>query len=136
MPRHHSDPINDFFNELLDATIQTLIDTVRPEFRKIAKQAVKTAKEQADDKAKSKKQTYTNTTRRTVNPLQLTFYDVLEVSPHASQETIEAAYKSLARRNHPDIGGNSKKMVDINNAYGVLKDAVKRIRYDRSIELP
>lgn len=136
MPRRH-DPINDFFNELLDATISTLIDTMRPEFRKLAKSAVEQAKLKADAKANTTKGTTkkrSNVERR-VTPPQLTLYDVLEVSPRASHETIEAAYKSLARRHHPDVGGSLSLMQDITNAYGVLKDKVARHKYDRSIGL-
>jgi len=73
--------------------------------------------------------------RQRVTPPQLTLYDVLEVSPRASHETIEAAYKSLARRHHPDVGGSLSLMQDITNAYGVLKDKVARHKYDRSIGL-
>lgn len=138
MPRRH-DPINDFFNELLDATVTTLIDTMRPEFRKLAKSAVEQAKAKADAKANTTKGTGTTKKRsnveRRVTPPQLTLYDVLEVSPRASHETIEAAYKSLARRHHPDVGGSLSLMQDITNAYGVLKDKVARHKYDRSIGL-
>ena len=84
MPRRH-DPINDFFNELLDATVTTLIDTMRPEFRKLAKSAVEQAKLKADAKANTTKGTGTTKKRsnveRRVTPSQLTLYDVLEVSP-------------------------------------------------------
>jgi DnaJ-class molecular chaperone len=134
MPRH--DPINDFFNELLDATLTTVLDTMRPEFRKLAKSAVETARAKADAKATTTKtkRKNSNVTRR-VTPPQLTLYDVLEVSPRASHETIEAAYKSLARRHHPDVGGSVSKMQDITNAYGVLKDKVARHKYDMNIIL-
>lgn len=144
MPRRH-DPINDFFNELLDATVTTLIDTMRPEFRKLAKSAVEQAKAKADAKAKRTKpktdqqrereRFHQRVDPRRVTPPQLTLYDVLEVSPRASHETIEAAYKSLARRYHPDVGGSLSLMQDITNAYGVLKDKVARHKYDRSIGL-
>jgi DnaJ-class molecular chaperone len=59
------------------------------------------------------------------------------VSPRASQETIEAAYKSLARRYHPDVNKNKtgEIMKHINMAYQVLKDPGKRAAYNRSVGL-
>ena len=63
-----------------------------------------------------------------------TLYDVLEVSPKASQETISAAFRSLSNRFHPDKAtGNSEKMKQIAHAWSVLKDPEKRKGYDRSI---
>ena len=149
MPRNPRDPINDLFNEILDATITTVIDTMTPEFNRIARQAVATAKAQADAKAQQhyqqrqrqqqhkkstdgQKSAYTNS-RPHVHPPQLTNYDVLEVSPRASQETIEAAYKSLVKKHHPDVGGNTVMMQQITAAYSVLKDPAKRRQYDRTI---
>lgn len=140
MPRRPNDPLNDFYNEILDAAVTTLIDTIRPEFRKIARDAVTNAKAQADAKASRQhnrtKSQGTHPPRRErerVTPPQLTLYDVLEVSPRASPETIEAAYKSLARRHHPDVGGKLSTMQDITNAYQVLKGKDDRKKYDRSI---
>jgi DnaJ-class molecular chaperone len=57
------------------------------------------------------------------------------VSPYASQETIAAAYKSLAKKYHPDAGGDTKKMVMINVAYEILSDPDKRKVYDALIGL-
>ena len=64
---------------------------------------------------------------------QLTLYSVLEVTRGASPAVIEAAYKALAKKHHPDRGGNSELMKDITAAYSVLKDPVKRREYDRSL---
>jgi hypothetical protein len=60
-------------------------------------------------------------------------YDVLEVSPAASPETITAAWRSLSRRFHPDnqLTGNSERMKAINAAFEVLSDPAKRRTYDR-----
>ena len=56
-------------------------------------------------------------------------YDVLGVSPEASEEQIKAAYRRLARRHHPDRNGNSKdstaKFIELQEAY---EDALKRAR--------
>ncbi len=63
---------------------------------------------------------------------QTTLYDVLEVSPAASPETITAAWKSLSKRFHPDLAtGDAEKMKVINSAYEILSDPQKRKMYDR-----
>ena len=46
--------------------------------------------------------------------------EVLGVQPNAPREVIEAAYKALVFANHPDRGGDAKKMVEINKAKRVL----------------
>jgi len=134
------DPVNDVFNELLDIAIDTMVDAMQPQFRKMAKTLVEDAKRRSSTaqpksertgfkRGRDRKQTTPPTT--TVRRPQTTLYDVLEVSHRASTETIEAAYKSLARRNHPDIGGSTVKMQEITAAYSVLKDKVAREKYDR-----
>lgn len=87
-------------------------------------------------KAKSRPQDAPPNPKRP-HPPQITLYWVLEVSPAASPETIQAAYQSLAKRFHPDKGidGDGEKMRELNRAYEVLKDAGKRRAYDRSIGL-
>lgn len=70
-----------------------------------------------------------------------TLYDRLEVSRKASPEIIDKAYKTLAKKYHPDLqtGENKaiaeEKMKKINEAYSVLSDAQKRKEYDEKIEL-
>jgi hypothetical protein len=49
--RPPNDPVNDFFNELLDATLTTVIESILPEFRKIAKNALAAEKAKADRQA-------------------------------------------------------------------------------------
>lgn len=67
---------------------------------------------------------------------QKTLYDVLEVSPSASPETVSAAFRSLSSRFHPDNGktGNAERYKEITAAWAVLKDPVKRKAYDRNKE--
>jgi len=64
------------------------------------------------------------------------YYDILQVSMFAEQEIIDAAYKRLAQKYHPDmnISNNATQiMQDINEAYNVLRNPVKRTEYDRII---
>lgn len=53
-------------------------------------------------------------------------YQLLGVSPDASEEEVTKAYRALARRYHPDIHPNDKeaerKMKDINAAYEQIKN--------------
>ena len=57
-------------------------------------------------------------------------YSTLGADDGASQEEIERLYKALARRHHPDRGGDEETMKAINEAYGVLGDAEQRRSYD------
>ena len=62
------------------------------------------------------------------------YYDMLGVTRNASEKVIKAAYRKLARRYHPDTNKGNKeaeeKFKEINEAYEVLSDPVKRKRYD------
>jgi preprotein translocase subunit Sec63 len=61
------------------------------------------------------------------------YYAILQVSPAAEKEVIEAAYRKLAQKYHPDINrseGAEEKMKRINAAYEVLSDPAKRAAYD------
>jgi DnaJ-class molecular chaperone len=66
-----------------------------------------------------------------------TFYETLEVSPRASAAVVRAAFRCLAQLHHPDkcaaTVATDQTMADINRAYAVLSDAVKREAYDRSL---
>jgi len=59
-------------------------------------------------------------------------YAVLGVSPAADDDTIAAAYRTLARRFHPDIAGESatRRMMRINAAWDLLRDPQRRAAYD------
>ncbi len=60
------------------------------------------------------------------------YYEVLQVSPSAEPETINRVYRLLAQRFHPDNRetGNEAKFRAIHEAYTVLSDPEKRVRYD------
>lgn len=57
-------------------------------------------------------------------------YDVLGVDKNATDEEIKKAYREKAKENHTDKGGDNDKMVSINKAWQVLKDPLRRKRYD------
>lgn len=63
------------------------------------------------------------------------YYGILGVTNKASSDEVKRAYRSLARQYHPDRNPGNKvaeeKFKDINEAYEVLSDAVKRSQYDQ-----
>ncbi len=63
------------------------------------------------------------------------YYKILGVDKNASQEEIKKAYRSLARKHHPDLNPNDKeahkKFQQINEANEVLGDPEKRKKYDQ-----
>lgn len=69
-----------------------------------------------------------------------TLYDILEVSKKASKEVIDKAYKTLAKKHHPDLQSAENRayaeemMKKINEAYDILSNEEKRSAYDRKLE--
>jgi len=64
------------------------------------------------------------------------YYEDLQVSSNADQETIERVHRLLAKRYHPDnsVTGDSEKFRIITSAYKVLSDAEKRAAFDAIYE--
>jgi curved DNA-binding protein CbpA len=63
-------------------------------------------------------------------------YDVLNVAPEAEPVVVEAAYKALIKKYHPDQAVEapvSKDATAINEAFAVLKDPAKRADYDHRL---
>ena len=58
------------------------------------------------------------------------YYSVLGADGDATREEIERRYKRLARRHHPDRGGDEEEMKALNEAWRVLGDAEARRAYD------
>jgi curved DNA-binding protein CbpA len=58
-------------------------------------------------------------------------YDILEITPQASDEEIKKKFRTLAQRYHPDrVGGNEEKFKQINLAYSILSDPVRKKLFD------
>ena len=63
------------------------------------------------------------------------YYEVLGVDKTADEATLKKAYRTLAKKYHPDMNPGDKeaeqKFKEINEAYGVLSDPEKRQKYDQ-----
>lgn len=58
------------------------------------------------------------------------YYDILGVPEDASNDQIKKAFKEIAKKEHPDRGGNESKFKEANEAYDTLKSSQKRHDYD------
>jgi molecular chaperone DnaJ len=63
------------------------------------------------------------------------YYEILGVKRDATEKQIKAAYRSLARKYHPDVNKGEKaaeeKFKEVSEAFAILSDADKRSTYDR-----
>ena len=63
------------------------------------------------------------------------YYEVLGVDKGADEATIKKAYRTLAKKNHPDVNPGDKeaeeRFKEINEAYQVLSNPQKRAQYDQ-----
>ena len=73
---------------------------------------------------------------RVDGPGERTFYQTLQVDPAADPEVIEAAFRRLAMKYHPDTSKDpeaSLRMREIIEAREILSDPNRRLSYDRTI---
>ncbi|HTC22328.1 MAG TPA: DnaJ domain-containing protein, partial [bacterium] len=63
------------------------------------------------------------------------YYELLGVSKAASAEDLKKAYRTMAKKFHPDANPNNKeaedKFKEINEAYEILSDPQKKTAYDQ-----
>lgn len=64
------------------------------------------------------------------------YYELLEISPRAEQETIHRVFRMLAARYHPDNQktGDPERFLLLTRAYEVLSDPETRVAYDGSYQ--
>lgn len=68
------------------------------------------------------------------------YYDLLEVTPKASRELIEKAYKVLIKKYHPDLYKGEERIYaeaksrELNEAYRILSNDFLREQYDLELE--
>ena len=61
-------------------------------------------------------------------------YKILQVDPEAEEEVIQAAYRRLARKYHPDLAASAEaasRMALINAAWEIIGEPAARNAYDR-----
>jgi curved DNA-binding protein CbpA len=62
-------------------------------------------------------------------------YAVLQILPDAEQEVVNAAYKALALKYHPDHDATrraAQKMAELNRAFAILREERSRAAHDRA----
>jgi len=58
-------------------------------------------------------------------------YTILEITPQASDEEIKNKFRMMAQKYHPDkVGGDEEKFKQINLAYSILSDPVRKKHFD------
>jgi curved DNA-binding protein CbpA len=64
------------------------------------------------------------------------FYEVLQLSPNATTDTVERVYRMLAKRFHPDNQdtGDAARFAEVQNAYETLSTPSARAAYDVKYE--
>ncbi len=64
--------------------------------------------------------------------MKVDYYEFLQISPNAEEETIHRVYRYLAARFHPDNpdSGNAEKFETLTTAYEVLSNPERRLKYD------
>lgn len=63
------------------------------------------------------------------------YYEILNVDKNASDDEIKRAYRTMAKKYHPDLNPNNSEaeqtFKEVSNAYEILSDPSKRANYDR-----
>lgn len=61
---------------------------------------------------------------------KMDYYRVLGLNEQASKRDVDRAYRSQARKRHPDGGGSDEEMKSLNEARAILSDPDTRRAYD------
>jgi len=69
-------------------------------------------------------------------PITRNAYAILGVAPESDDDAIVAAYRTMARRYHPDIAGEAttERMMRVNTAFERLRTPERRAEYDLELE--
>ena len=62
------------------------------------------------------------------------YYELLELSANANQDTIERMFRYLATKFHPDSGGDKDEFSNLVKAFEVLRDPTSRAAYDAQLQ--
>ncbi len=70
----------------------------------------------------------------------ITYYDILQIRPTATDDMIRSAYRRLAKRHHPDANPMNPTLAAtrfraIQDAYENLRDPRKRLAYDQILKM-
>ena len=72
--------------------------------------------------------------------MEKNYYEILQINQNASPEIIDKAYKTLAKKYHPDLQNESNKkhyeeiLKQINEAYEILSNPEKRLLYNQTLK--
>ncbi len=61
------------------------------------------------------------------------FYTQLGLKKNANKDEIKSAYRLLAKKYHPDTGGDNEKFLALQHAWETLNDPQKKAIYDQSL---
>ena len=67
---------------------------------------------------------------------RVTLYDVLGVDVDATEAALRSRYRQLVKELHPDVAGttaNSARLIEVNHAWEVLGDPLRRAVYDGEV---
>ncbi len=63
----------------------------------------------------------------------MNFYEILGVPKNATENDIKKAYRSLAKKHHPDKGGDEEEFKKITQAYETLVNPESKEKYDNPV---
>jgi hypothetical protein len=112
---------------LIDYLVEEAVRVATPEWGRVPPAG--TGSDRWADRAaaaRGRAATYTYRGREVPN-----YYELLQVSPKASHEVIEKAWRVLIAQNHPDTGGDPVRAAQLNAAREVLLDPDARRAYDQ-----